>query len=68
MYFFTSSRKVASVSKPCANCGAPLPVPAGTAREADALCSNCARPVRLGTVRAPVARSTGGARRAGAAS
>jgi hypothetical protein len=66
MYLFTSARKVASASKPCANCGAPLPVLAGTAREAEPLCANCARPVRLGALRAPVARQHDPARPAGA--
>jgi hypothetical protein len=62
MYSFTSSRKVASASRPCANCGSPLPVPAGAAQEAEALCSTCARPIRLGAVRSPVARLGGQAR------
>jgi recombinational DNA repair protein (RecF pathway) len=65
MYSFTRPRKVASVSKPCANCGAPLPVPAGSAREAESLCSNCARPVRLGAVRS-VGHLNGEARPRGA--
>jgi hypothetical protein len=62
MYSFTSSRKVASIQKPCANCGAPLPVPQGAAREAESLCANCARPIRLGAVRSPVLRPHGAPR------
>jgi hypothetical protein len=54
MYAFSSSRKTAAQTRPCANCGAPIAVPAGAAREADALCANCVRPIRLGAVRAPV--------------
>jgi hypothetical protein len=67
MYSFTSTRKVASVSKTCANCGAPLPVPVGTAREAESLCSNCARPIRLGALGPPVTRQNGETRPAVAA-
>ena len=53
MYAFTSSRKTAAATKPCANCGAPIAVQAGSAREGDTLCASCARPIRLGAVRAP---------------
>ena len=53
MYAFTSSRKIAAQTKPCANCGAPIAVTAGAAREAETLCASCARPIRLGAVRAP---------------
>ena len=53
MYAFTSSRKLAATTKPCANCGAPIAVTAGSARDAETLCANCVRPIRLGAVRAP---------------
>ena len=53
MYAFTSTRKIAAQTKPCANCGAPIAVVAGSAREADTLCASCARPIRLGAVRVP---------------
>jgi recombinational DNA repair protein (RecF pathway) len=53
MYAFTSSRKLAATTRPCANCGAPIAVQAGSARETDTLCTNCVRPIRLGAVRAP---------------
>jgi recombinational DNA repair protein (RecF pathway) len=53
MYAFTSSRKLAAMTKPCANCGAPIAVQAGSARETETLCASCARPIRLGAVRAP---------------
>ena len=42
MYAFTSGRRLAATTKPCANCGAPLPVPAGAARDAETLCSDVA--------------------------
>jgi recombinational DNA repair protein (RecF pathway) len=54
MYAFSSSRKTAAQTRPCANCGAPIALVAGSAREADVLCANCARPIRLGAARAPV--------------
>ena len=54
MYAFSSSRKTAAQTKPCANCGAPIAVLAGSAREAESLCATCTRPIRLGAVRAPV--------------
>jgi recombinational DNA repair protein (RecF pathway) len=58
MYAFTSTRKTAAQTKPCANCGAPIAVVAGSAREADTLCASCARPIRLGAVRAPAMESS----------
>ena len=58
MYAFTSSRKTAAQTKPCANCGAPIAVLAGSAREAETLCANCVRPIRLGALRAPATQSS----------
>jgi hypothetical protein len=57
MYAFTSTRKLAATTRPCANCGAPIAVVAGAAREAETLCASCSRPIRLGAVRAPLARA-----------
>jgi hypothetical protein len=43
----------ASNAAKCALCGQPLPVQLDVARAPASLCDSCARPVRLGGVRAP---------------
>ena len=43
MYAFSSSRKTAAQTRPCANCGAPIACSGRLGREADTLCPKSAR-------------------------
>jgi hypothetical protein len=59
---FNVARRQATAAtlKKCTLCGAPLPLPAGAAESAESLCAGCARPVKLGGVRAPAATRVAG--------
>lgn len=53
MFHSYRRQPAASSAGKCALCGQPLPVQLDVARDPEPLCSTCARPVRLGGVRAP---------------
>ena len=56
MFHSYRQTQLAAALKKCASCGQPLPVSLDKAQPVASLCDNCAHPVRLGGVRAPVAR------------